>query len=391
MIKIVDLGMHPFADTFIGADQLHLSEPAYPLECFLNKETGEIKLGTQTQAHDRYTSYNYSYTSSNSKFSRNHWDEYSKSVSSKIKLPKNSQIVEVGSNDGYLSRQFKNLGYKVLGIDPSQYMADLALKEGVETHVDLFCLKSSEIIKERLGKVDLIVANNVFNHTNDVHDFTSAVSSLLKDDGTFVYELPYWYNTIKDQRFDQIYHEHVTYFTAKFSYQLLKAHGFQIVDIEVVNYHGGSLRVFAKKTRSTKLANCLKKLIDQEKSLGLFEENTYKNFMDALHTKRNLFLKQICDLRLKSIPVIGVGAAAKGNTFLNFYNLDNSMLDYVTDSSPHKQGKYTPLTRIPIVGDEIFAEYSDVYALILSWNIANSLKNALHSINNKIKFLELPK
>ena len=210
----------------------------------------------------------------------------------------------------------------------------------------------------------------------------------MKSDGTFVFELPYWYNTIKDQKFDQIYHEHVTYFTVKFSYELLKKHGLEIIDVDVVNYHGGSLRVFAKKKDEVNLRPYIKNMIDEEEDFGLFDENTYKKFMQDLYQKRNIFLKNIYSIKSEGHPIIGIGAAAKGNTLLNFYNLDSSVLDYITDSSDHKKGKYTPLTRIPIVGDEIFAEYDDVYALILSWNISDIIKDNLKNINKKIKFLE---
>ena len=363
--------MHAFADTFVKENQLGLSEPAYPLECFLNKDSSEIKVGVRTEQHGRYVAYDYSYTSSNSEFSRNHWRNFAQEVNKKINLPKGSKVVEIGSNDGFLTKEFKNMGHEVLGVDPSPYVAELASKLGIETYCDFFGRKVSEDIKEKLGEVDLIVANNVFNHTNDVEDFTIGVTNLLKNNGVFIYEVPYWYNTIKDKKFNQIYHEHVTYFTIKFSYELLRKHGLEIVDVQVVDYHGGSLRVFARKSKETTLQTPIEDMIKKEEDFGLFNESTYEEFMRNLHQQRNHFLKEVCEIKLKGHPIVGIGAAAKGNTLLTFYKLDNSMLDYITDSSEHKQGKYTPLTRIPITGDEIFAEYDEVYALILAWNISD--------------------
>jgi 2-polyprenyl-3-methyl-5-hydroxy-6-metoxy-1,4-benzoquinol methylase len=390
MNKIIDLGMHPFADTFISKEQLNLSEPVYPLQCFLDKDTGEIRVGCDTKADDRYNLYDYSYTSSNSKFARNHWIDYATEVSDKLNLNYNSKIIEVGSNDGFLSEQFKNLGYDVVGVDPSKYMAELAMDRGVKTYTVLFDDKTSEKIKNDFGTVDLIVANNVFNHSNKACNFVQGVVNLLNDDGVFVYELPYWYNTIKDKKFDQIYHEHVSYYTVKSSYELLKKFGLEIIDAEVVDYHGGSLRIFAKKVDNVKLNNHISDMISEEENFGLFEEETYKKFMEELQNKRNKFMKEMYDIKLQGYSIVGVGAAAKGNTFLNFYNLDNTILDYVTDTSEHKQGKYTPLTRIPIVGDEIFYKYNKVYALILSWNISDIIKESLKKINDKIEFLSLP-
>ena len=390
MNKIIDLGMHPFADTFISEEQYGLSEPVYPLQCFLDKDTGEIKVGYDTKADDRYNLYDYSYTSSNSKFARNHWVSYAKDVSNKLNLKYGSKIIEVGSNDGFLSEQFKNLGHNVIGIDPSNYMARLAMDREIKTYTVLFDDKTSKDIRDDFGKADLIVANNVFNHSNKACNFVQGVVNLLNDDGIFVYELPYWYNTIKDKKFDQIYHEHVTYFTVKSSYELLRKFGLEIIDVEVVDYHGGSLRVFSKKVNNVNLHSHISDMIKEEEDYGLFDEMTYKFFMQGLHDRKNKFMKEIYRIKSEGYSIIGVGAAAKGNTFLNFYNLDNTILDYVTDASEHKQGKYTPLTRIPIIGDEVFAKYDKVYALILSWNISDIIKENLKKINNKIEFLSLP-
>ena len=390
MSKIIDLGMHPFADTFIEEKQFSMSEPVYPLQCFLNKDTAEIKVGIDTKADERYNLYNYSYTSSNSKFARSHWIDYAKEVSEKINLLEGSKVIEIGSNDGFLAKQFKDLGYEVSGVDPSHYMAGLALEFGIKTYSRLFDYDASESLVQEIGHADLIVANNVFNHSNNAWNFAQGVVNLLKPNGIFVYELPYWYNTIKDKKFDQIYHEHVTYFTVKSSYELLRKVGLEITDVEVVDYHGGSLRVFAKKVDDVKLHDHIADMINDEEQFGLFDENTYKEFMKELHTKRNKFMEEIYRIKSEGHPIVGVGAAAKGYTFLNFYNLDNTVLDYVTDASVHKQGKYTPLTRIPIVDDDIFTKYDKVYALILSWNISDIIKENLKKINDKIEFLSLP-
>ena len=389
MYKILDLGMHPYADTFIGKDQLNLSEPVYPLECFLDTDTGEVRLGTQTEPDERYNLYDYSYTSSNSNFSRTHWISYANEVSEFLNLPEGSSVIEIGSNDGFLTKQFIDRGFDAIGVDPSPYMCSLANERGVPTYNTLFTSKSVPIIKQDFRSADLVVANNVFNHANDTLDFAQGVSDLLADDGVFVYELPYWYNTIKDGKFDQIYHEHVTYFTAKFSYELLKKVGLEIFHIEVVDYHGGSLRVFARKCSNVQLQPITEEFIQRETEFGLFEPSRYEEFQTKLIDDRNKFLSRIYDIKSKGSPIVAVGAAAKGNTFLNYYNLDKTVLDYVTDISEHKQGKYTPLTRIPIVSDEIFSRYDKVYALILSWNISDIIKTSLNKINSNIEFISL--
>jgi 2-polyprenyl-3-methyl-5-hydroxy-6-metoxy-1,4-benzoquinol methylase len=383
--EIINLGMHPFADTFIPEKERYNADQIYPLICDMCPTCGQVQTRCITDPNERYSKIDYSYTSSNSKFSREHWEKYSQEINNKIKLKKDAFIVEIGSNDGFLAEQFKLLGFKILGVDPSQYMANLAKQRNVETVVDLFGAKCAEKIIKEYGKADLIIANNVFNHSNNPLEFAKAVASLLSDDGSFVFEQPYWPIGVKSEKFDQIYHEHVSYFTVKSASELLKRAGMEISSAEIVEYHGGSLRIIAKLGNNS--SEEAKKFIEQETDEKMFDLKTYTKLMENITLRRNDFLQKVYKLKEKGLPIIAVGAAAKGNTFLNFYNLNNTIINYVTDSSQHKQGKYTPSTRIPIKGDEIFSKYKEVYALILSWNIANIIKEKLFKINPNIKFL----
>jgi len=387
--KIIDLGMHSFADTFISESQFGDSEPIFPLVCQMCDNCGHVQLAYETKADERYNLYDYSYTSSNSKFSRDHWDSFEREVSDRVKLEAGSKVLEIGSNDGYLTERFKMAGSEVLGVDPSHYMVKLAKERGIETEACLFTEENSNEILKKFEKVDLVVANNVFNHSDDPLDFSKGVENVLKDDGFFVFEVPYWLYTVNTQRFDQIYHEHVSYFTIRSAQKLLSLAGLKIAFAKVVDYHGGSLRVFAIKEGSSLAVDkqSVDSLLLSEEDLELFDSETYDDYMSDLLLKRGDFLKNILEIKQTGVPIVGVGAAAKANTFLNFYRLDKTLLDYVTDASEFKQGKYTPLTRIPITGDEIFAQYDKVYALILSWNISGILKEKLREVNGKIKFL----
>ncbi|MFH1947495.1 MAG: methyltransferase domain-containing protein [Candidatus Magasanikbacteria bacterium] len=389
VVKILGLGMHPYADTFIGKEQLGLSEPVLPLEVYLNANSGQIQLGYMTNDFDRYNLYSYSYTSSNSQFSRDHWDNYYKTVRDRFGIV-NKKVIEIGSNDGYLLNNFlpKNLA---LGVDSSEKMCEISSEKGIDTINAIFNQDLAENIEKKYGKFELIIANNVLNHSNDPLDFVKGVSDLLSDDGVFVFELPYWKDTIQSKKFDQIYHEHVSYFTIKSSYNLLKAAGLEIFDYDNVDYHGGSIRVYSRKSSSPKLMDKIAEAIRREDEIGLFRPETYIEWQKKLLISRNLFLRRLFDIKINqpNIPIIGVGAAAKANTFLNYYRIDASVLDYITDSSEYKQGKFTPLTRIPIVSDDVFGNYDEVYALILSWNISDGLKKILLKINSKIKFIEI--
>lgn len=386
--KILDFGMHPYADTFVSKDQLSFTEPTLPLEVYLNELSGQIQLGYISHDYERYSLYSYSYTSSNSKFARDHWDAYYQKMKELFNT-KDSFVVEIGSNDGYLSQHFLKDNNKVLGVDPSAEMCKLAVDKGVETYNTLFTKAAADTVARKYGNAKLIVANNVFNHSNNPVDFAEGVANLLAKDGVFVFELPYWGSTVESGRFDQTYHEHVSYFTVKSTYSLLSKVGLKITGFELVDYHGGSLRVYSMKEESATTNPEVFDMIKKETEQGLFDIETYTKWQKTLAQKRNEFLKNLYSLKVAEpdVAIIGVGAAAKANTFLNYYNIDSTVLNYVTDSSTHKQGKYTPLTRIPIVGDEVFRDYEKVYALILSWNISDNLKEILLKINPNIKFI----
>lgn len=386
--EILNLGIHPFADTFIPKENLYQYDKAYPLICDLCLDCGQVQLKAITSPEERYCDVDYSYTSSNSNFSRTHWMAYADEVNAKVQLPPQSFVVEAGSNDGFLTEQFAKKGHQTLGVDPSPYMGALAQARGITTLSELFTSATAKKILTNHKAANLVIANNVFNHSEDPVDFAKAVASILAPNGTFVFELPYWAISVESKKFDQIYHEHVSYFTARSSAKVMEQAGMHISAIEVVNYHGGSLRVYAKKM-ADQPKHCLEllELVEKEEQQGLFAKKTYEVFMQDLLKQRSNFLKKVYSIKQQNIPIIAVGAAAKGNTFLNFYNLDSKTIDYVTDSSPHKQGKHTPLTRIPIQGDEIFKNYEKAYALILSWNIADQLKKILLPLNPNIEFI----
>lgn len=386
--QIIDLGSHPFADTFVPESRKSEPDLIIPLVCDLCENCGHVQAKYETDPMARYSQMDYSYTSSNSAFAMKHWDEYAKEVADELKLPGNSLVVEAGSNDGYLSEQFIKNGNIAVGVDPSPYMAKQAEQRGVKTFVGLFGKKIAEEILVSNGKADLVVANNVYNHADNPVEFTKAVASILKDNGSFVFEQPYWLIGLKSGKFDQIYHEHVSYYTVKSVKALLERAGLTIKSAKIVDYHGGSLRIIAQKKENIKEESLdAQRMIQEEEEYGTFKLETYKDFMNKNLKQRNKFMQKVYKLKEEGNIIIAVGAPAKGNTFLNFYNLDNSLIEYVTDSSPHKKGKYTPATRIPIVGDEIFKKYEKPYALLLSWNLAEQLKEKLYAINKNIEIL----
>ena len=386
---ILDLGAHAYADTFVPVDKKCDPLVTYNLSCVLCESCGNVQTLSKTEPHDRYASlYEYSYTSSNSNTSKRHWINFCLEVSDNISLPEDALVVEVGSNDGFLLKQFRDdQSARTLGVDASPHVSQIAKTvNGIETKVAVFDSQVAELVLLEYGNADLVVANNVFNHSEDPVDFAKAASILLTDDGTFVFEAPYWKCSIESEKIDQIYHEHVTYLTVKAAREMLHRAGMVIVDVQVVNYHGGSLRVYAQKV-SAEESELVSTMIEEEENIGLYDLSTYESLTNRLQESKFNFLKRIYEIKAEGGSLVAVGAAAKGNTFLTLLNLDNSIIDYVTDASEYKQGKLTPLTSIPIRGDEVFAEYDEVYAIILSWNISDKIKQKLNEINPKIKFL----
>ena len=307
-------------------------------------------------------------------------------------MTRHDAVLEIGSNDGFLSEQFKKMGCTALGVDPSPAMARLAAERQVQTLTALFGADCVHQVEGTLGKKPkLIAANNVFNHANDPLEFALAVKASLAPEGVFVFELPYWMQSVVQGKFDQIYHEHVSYFSVKYSVALFRLVGMHVNHVEEVDYHGGSIRVFVgHKPMAYQVKNLgatVQEFIEKETRAGLFQRETYEVFMKKILAARNRFLREIYRLKLEGQPVVCVGAAAKGNTFLNYYNLDASVIDCVTESSPSKIGKYTPRTRIPICPDQKLAEYDSVHAIILSWNISAALQTILKKINPRIQFL----
>jgi SAM-dependent methyltransferase len=388
VIKVLDFGQHAYADTFVSQDQLNLSEPVFPLQVNLCPGSGHLQLAYVSPAEERYNLYSYSYTSSNSNVARTHWNKYSAEIKNKYNTT--GVVVEIGCNDGYLISQFNDVDTVAVGVDSSDTMCKITESLGVPCIQALFDDNTADMIRNMYGPAQVVMANNVFNHANDPVSFARAVAQVLDEDGVFVFEVPYWLSMVESGRFvDMVYHEHISYFTISSAWNLLKAAGLEIVDVSIVDYHGGSMRVVAKKDQQTEMPTVVEVAIIKEKVAGLFTTELYEELQNKFVRQRDAWLADFYQLRYSdpTAVFIGVGAAAKANTWLTWYGLNKTHLHCITDASPHKQGKYTPLSRIPILSDDEFAQHKNPYALILSWNISEGLKQALLNINPNTRFI----
>jgi len=385
--KVIELGYHPPADTFLKREKISLPQKLYPLNCLLCRKCGHLQNEYIVPQEERYIENDYSYTSSNSKISRQHWRQFSKTVSNYVNLKPSDHVVEFGSNDGYLLKQFIKKGSIVTGIEPAANIVGIAQASGVYTIKDFLSAKSIKAALKRGGRAKIILGNNVLNHIANLNDAVPIIRAALKDDGYFVFESPYHKDTIKNYLFDMIYHEHISYFSIRSANALLERNKMYITNIENTEYHGGCIRVYSGKKISDYNKYIVDKYIKSEYAAGIFYLETYKKFMSKINKDKFKVLETIYSLKRRGKKIAAIGAGARGNTLLNFYRLDGGVIDFVTDNSPYKIGKYTPGSLIPIVGDRRLSSDSIDVGLILSWNIGKYLVQKIRNINSKIKFI----
>ena len=383
--EIIDLGLHSFADRFVPKEKLNITDPKYPLVLDMCNNCKFIQSRTITNPKNRYLEIDYSYTSSNSNYSRNHWIEFADSLEKKISL-KNKKIIEIGSNDGFLSYLLKKKKAEVLGVDASEFMVEISKKK-INAIQSIFSNSQSTKIKKLFGKADIIIANNVFNHSDKPLDFLKGVYNLLKEDAMFIFEQPNFTVGVLSLKFDQIYHEHVSYFTARNIKSILNFSNLKITSLTKNQYHGGSLRTFASKKSSPLKEFKTKKLIDYENNKNIYKLSFYKKMMKKINLKKLRLLDILINLTSKGYIISGVGAGAKANTFLTYYGLNNKIIKFLTDSSIFKKNKYTPVTRIIIKDDKELINYKKIACIILSWNISNLVITKIKKLNKKIKII----
>lgn len=385
--RVIEMGFHPLADTFLEREQLLRPQRLYPLNCLLCQRCGHFQNEIFVSGEERYIKSNYSYTSSNSPSATSHWNEFSETVGKFVNLELGDTVIEFGSNDGYLIGQFQKKGARIAGIDPSPIMAKVANKNGIFTVNDFLGRRAMQAAVKRVGKAKLICGNNVFNHIEKINDAVSTIKSGLARNGYLVVEVPSLRDTIEKYLFDMIFHEHISTFSIKSIDYLLRKHGLYIVKVENIPYHGGSHRVYASADQKKHDKELVNKIISQEEKTKLFIFDTYKKFMTKIIRDKNDCLAKVYVLKKKGKKIAAVGAGARSNTLLNFYRLDPTVLEFVTDASLHKQGKFTPESNIEIKDDSALKSENIDVALITAWNIGKYLTEKIRKVNPTIQFL----
>ena len=368
--KVLSLGSTPPANAFVK--DLKQPEQFFPLELSFCNDCGFVQLTHVVSPELLFK--DYVYVSSTSPVFVEHFRDLAAAVINRFKLPQNSLVVDVGSNDGVLLRPFKDKGMKVLGIDPAEKIAAMAAKGGIETLPVFFNPAVAKDIAKTRGKAKVVTATSVFSHVDDLDGFVTGVRELLAGDGVFVIEVYYLYELLEKNLFDTIYHEHLSYFTAATVSKLLKRLGMEVFDVEETDTRGGSLRVFAQKSGGTnKIEASVGKFTAMEAAKKLSDAATYVEFSKKIENNKQKLKELLHELKSKGKRIVGYGAPAKGNTLLNYFGIGPETLDYIVDDSPWKQGLYTPGTHIPVVSFDELQKRRPDYILILAWNFAESI------------------
>lgn len=369
----VDLGMSPLSNAYLSPDKLLDMEPFFPLRTFVCHHCFLVQLPAFNSSEEIFS--DYAYFSSYSDSWLDHCQKYVSDISRKYQLDDNSRVVEIASNDGYLLQFFKPLGVSVLGIEPAENVAKVAIASGIETLVDFFGRELATSLRRKNIQADLLIGNNVLAHVPDLNDFVAGLEILLSPDGVLTMEFPHLMRLMAENQYDTIYHEHFSYFSLITVQRVFQAHGLKIFDVELLHTHGGSLRIHAcheecGKYRSTDRRDALLKT---ELEFGLDTTECYRAFADEVHASKRQLLEFLISCRKRGETVVGYGAPAKGNTLLNYCGIREDLLPYTVDRSPHKQGRYLPGTHIPIYAVDKIEETRPDYLLILPWNLKDEI------------------
>jgi nucleoside-diphosphate-sugar epimerase/SAM-dependent methyltransferase/quercetin dioxygenase-like cupin family protein len=374
--RIISLGFQPLANNLLNKPKEKYN--LHPLELNFCKNCYNCQLSYVADPKKLFS--NYLYLSSTSSSFVKHFQDAAKKYKNIFKLPINAQIIDVGSNDGIALKAFKDLGFRnILGVEPAQNIAKIANKKGLKT-INGFL--NNDLLKNINLKADLILASNIFAHVDQINDLTNCIFGLLKKNGIFIIEVQYLLNTLIDCTFDNIYHEHVNYWSVLSLNNFFKKHKAKIFKIEKINTHGGSIRVYVCKNSSRKIENSVQIFINKELKLGIDKLNIYENFRKKVFRKRVLFKNRIEKIKKLKKNIIGYGAPAKATVALNFYNISNE-IDYIIDDNLLKVGKYVPGSGILIKKKNQIKKKSD-YLLVLAWNFYKEIKKNNSNLAKKI-------
>lgn len=373
----LDLGSAPPSNAFLGADDLNAPETWFPLRLYTCAECHLVQVD-EVQRHDALFSGDYVYFSSYSRTWLAHAERYVAQAVERLGLNAQSLVMEVASNDGYLLQFVKARGIPCIGIEPTAGTAVAARERGIETIEQFFGERFAREFATTRRPADLVIGNNVLAHVPNLNDFVAGLAAVLAPEGVVTVEFPHLLQLVAQHQFDTIYHEHFSYFSFHTAQRVFAAHGLRIWDVEELPTHGGSLRLWACRDDSTRSETPnVAALLAKESAAGMLEMDYYRGFQSVADGVKDAFLAFLLDCKRGGKQVVGYGAAAKGNTLLNYAGVRPDLLGYVVDASPHKQGRFLPGSRIPVVAEARIRETRPDFVVILPWNLREEITSQL--------------
>ena len=379
--EFIDLINSPASNSFLKREQLNEPETFFPLKVHTCHKCFLVQIDEYKKS-DAIFDGDYAYFSSYSRSWLEHSKKYTDLMVERFKFDKHNLVTEIASNDGYLLQYFKEKDIPTLGIEPTFNTAEVARSKGIETITEFFGVDLATKLVEQGKKADLLLGNNVLAHVPDIVDFVTGMKIMLNDYGIITMEFPHLIQLIDNNQFDTIYHEHFSYlsfFTVK---QIFESVDLEMFDVEEIATHGGSLRIYAKHKddESKVISPNVLQLIRKEISKGINRLDYYDGFQErALKVKLNL-LDFLIQQKLSGKKVAAYGAAAKGNTLLNFCGIKSDLIDFVVDANPHKQNKFLPGSHIPVVNENYLKEIKPDFVIIFPWNLTEEISHQLSYI-----------
>jgi 2-polyprenyl-3-methyl-5-hydroxy-6-metoxy-1,4-benzoquinol methylase len=375
-----DLQTCPPSNAMVKPDMVNHPETYFPLKVFVCEKCWLVQVDELEKA-DAIFNNEYTYFSSFSTSWLNHAKSYTVYMTERFKLNSSSLVVEVASNDGYLLQYFKEKNIPVLGVEPTANTAEVAMAKGIENIVDFF---GSTLAKTQInGKADLILGNNVLAHVPDINDFVKGVKIALKPNGVNTFEFPHLLQLVNHNQFDTIYHEHFSYLSLTNLKAVFEKQGLEIFDVQELSTHGGSLRIFTKHEEDTSkpIEQNVAIILEKEASAGISNLAYYQNFQTKVEKIKYDFTEFLIQQKRLGKKVVGYGAAAKGNTLLNYCGIKGSdLIEFVVDASPYKQNKFLPGSRIPVVAKEEIEKIKPDFVIIFPWNLKDEITHQLNYI-----------
>jgi predicted TPR repeat methyltransferase len=374
----VDLGAAPPSNAYLTTQTLHAPEKWFPLRVLVCERCWLVQTEDFAHAHELFDA-DYAYFSGFSVSWLTHCERHVEDMIARLKLGNRSHVVEVAANDGYLLQYVGARGVPCTGIEPTASTAAAARAKGIHIVEDFFGTRLAKEMAAQGKQADLMIANNVLAHVQDINDFATGFACLLKPQGVATFEFPHLLRLMAENQFDTIYHEHFSYLSLGAVSHIFTAAGLAIFDVEELPTHGGSLRVYAQRADAGQQPRCerVDALLRQEKQAGLFEVDTYAGFQARADKVKNDFLAFLLQAKREAKTIAAYGAAAKGNTLINYAGVRPDLLPFVADRNPAKQGKYLPGSRIPITGEEWLKKAKPDFIIILPWNLSDEINEQL--------------